>query len=346
MSEELDAPPPPPPAPAAAAAAAAQPPPKKSGGFASFFSKSSGGGGNNTQPAAAPAAEERGPSAWPQMSAATIQGTNPNYEGGWGSDYAPSWSQSQSKYAASSSSSSPPDVEAARTTQVPATAANTYHRGGGGGPVPLDIDEATLAQMQKAHTAVRVLYITACVIMGAAAGLALTPASSTANSGAASTTLGANTGTSNNIGSIFFAIYVLGFCFLMCCFEVGLNMFSTVLAVNFGFLYTLSGRLIFLLFVGFMSFSLSTFGIAAMAYLYLVGAVHIGIMVYFPKYSEYVRQKDYYGKNMVRSVVHLHPLQPLPFSPRAFTLPMRMPRCLCQDSLTTHVPLFRAFLSN
>jgi hypothetical protein len=132
----------------------------------------------------------------------------------------------------------------------------------------------------------------------------------------------------------------------MCCFEVGLNMFSTVLAVNFGFLYTLSGRLIFLLFVGFMSFSLSTFGIAAMAYLYLVGAVHIGIMVYFPKYSEYVRQKDYYGKNMVRSVVHPHPLQPLPFSPRSFTLPMHMPRCLCQDSLTTHVPLFRAFLSH
>ena len=296
MSEELDAPAATP-APAAAPAAAPQQPPKKSGGFASFFRKSGGGDNPPNNSKAAAVADE--PSAWPQMSGssggggATVQGTNPNYEGGWGSDFAPSWSQS--KY----TPSSPPDVEeAARPTQVSATVSNSYRRGGGGGPVPLDIDEATLAQMRKAHTAVRVLYITACVIMGAAAGLALTPSSSTSNSGSASTTLGANTGTSNNIGSIFFAIYVLGFCLLMCCFEVGLNMFSTVLAINFGFLYTLSGRLVFLLFVGFMSYSLSTFGIAAMAYLYLVGAVHIGIMLYFPKYSEYVRQKDFFGKNM------------------------------------------------
>ena len=86
----------------------------------------------------------------------------------------------------------------------------------------------------------------------------------------------------------------------MCCFECGLNFFSTVLAINFGFLYTLSGRLLFLLFVGFMSFSLSTFGIAAMAYLYLVGLIHAGIMLYYPKFSQYVRQKDYFGGSSVR----------------------------------------------
>ena len=72
-------------------------------------------------------------------------------------------------------------------------------------------------------------------------------------------------------------------------------MISRFIAVNFGFMYTLTGRVIFLLFVGFMSYSLSTFGIAAMAILYLVGFIHALIMCRFPNFSEYVRQKDFYS---------------------------------------------------
>jgi predicted lipid-binding transport protein (Tim44 family) len=60
-------------------------------------------------------------------------------------------------------------------------------------------------------------------------------------------------------------------------------------------MYTLTGRLIFLLFVGFMSFSLSTFGIAAMVLLYIVGLFHAMLMCKFPKFSEYVRQQDFYS---------------------------------------------------
>jgi endonuclease/exonuclease/phosphatase (EEP) superfamily protein YafD len=68
-----------------------------------------------------------------------------------------------------------------------------------------------------------------------------------------------------------------------------------VLAVNFGFMYYMSGRIVFLVFLGFMSYRISIFGIAAMAFLYLVALVHSGIVCRFPVYSEYVRQKDYYG---------------------------------------------------
>ena len=70
---------------------------------------------------------------------------------------------------------------------------------------------------------------------------------------------------------------------------------SSTIAVNFGFLYTLTGRMIFLLFVGIMSYSLSIFGKAAMAILFLVGLFHAVLMCVFPKFSEYVRQKDFYG---------------------------------------------------
>ena len=154
--------------------------------------------------------------------------------------------------------------------------------------------------MQKAHWATRILYMTACIIMGAAAGLSLSPSTSY-TSGSAGATISQNQGTAtNNVGAAFFAVYVLFFCLLMCCFEVGINMFSSVLAINFGFLYSLSGRLLFILFVGFMSFSLSQFGIAAMAYLYFVGVIHIGIMLYYPKFSEWVRQKDYFGSRAIR----------------------------------------------
>jgi COPI associated protein len=70
-------------------------------------------------------------------------------------------------------------------------------------------------------------------------------------------------------------------------------MISSFIAVNFGFMYTLTGRVIFLLFVGFMSYSLSIFGKAAMALLYLVGFIHAIIMCRFPKFSQYVRERDY-----------------------------------------------------
>ena len=268
---------------------------KSTGEVTSWFSKPRGAANN---PPAKPAPESK-------ADPIKIQGTNPartnggdEEGGGWTGDWQPSWSKP-----AQHTPSSPPDVEAARpettTTRprVPTTTSN------GPGNEPLDVDQETLNAMSRAHWAVKILYMSACVLMGAAAGLSLAPATSSTSSQASTsnTSISSNQGTAtNNVGSIFFACYVLLFCLLMCCFECGLNFFSTVLAINFGFLYTLSGRLVFLLFVGFMSFSLSTFGIAAMAYLYLVGLIHMGIMLYYPKFSQYVRQKDYFGGSSVR----------------------------------------------
>jgi hypothetical protein len=66
------------------------------------------------------------------------------------------------------------------------------------------------------------------------------------------------------------------------------------IANNFGFMYTLPGRWAFLLFVGFMAFSLGTIGIAAMCWLYVIGLVHVYVIFKFPKFEEYVRRKHYY----------------------------------------------------
>jgi hypothetical protein len=69
---------------------------------------------------------------------------------------------------------------------------------------PLDIDPETLKRIRFYHRILRLLYMVASAVMGTAAGLSLV--------------------LQTNISAAFFAIYVLFFCLLMCCFEVGLSV--------------------------------------------------------------------------------------------------------------------------
>lgn len=105
---------------------------------------------------------------------------------------------------------SPKDVESGNT---PVTAEEK-------GPIPLDLDPALLKRMRFYHWILRSAYMTASIIMGTAAGYSLI--------------------LQTNISAAFFAIYVMFFCLIMCCFEVGLN-------VSFGLssYYLLSIKMIF-----------------------------------------------------------------------------------------------------
>ena len=103
-----------------------------------------------------------------------LQGTNParnNDEGeerGWTGDWQPSWSK-PSKH----TPSSPPDVEAARPESTTTRPRVSTTASNGPGNQPLDVDQETLNAMSRAHWAVKLLYMSACVLMGAAAGLSL-----------------------------------------------------------------------------------------------------------------------------------------------------------------------------
>ena len=168
------------------------------------------------------------------------------------------------------------------------------------GPAPLDLDPALEKRMLFYHRLLRVLYQLASSLMGISAGLSLV--------------------NQTNFSSIFFAVYVLFFCLIMFCFEIGFSvsassslndipfvplpvnlihqltfhpqMIAACFAVNLGFLYTLTGRFIFVVFVGAMSFSLSLFGKISMAVLFAVLLFHFFLMCMFPKFSRYVREKD------------------------------------------------------
>lgn len=65
-------------------------------------------------------------------------------------------------------------------------------------------DPELLKEMQRYHLILRVGYMVAAIIMGAAGGLILTQTPS--------------------IGQFFFGVYVMFFCLLICCFEVGLDV--------------------------------------------------------------------------------------------------------------------------
>lgn len=175
--------------------------------------------------------------------------------------------------------------------------------GRGYSAVDLGVSDEVHKSMGTHHLVLRILYFTTAVLLGAAAGLYLanssnstTTSSSSSSTQAQMTQNGVSTGnTQNQIGLAFFALYVLFFATMICCFEVGLSVFSKLVAVNFGFMYNIWSRFIFMLYVGFMSFSFGAFGIAAMCWLYFVGLIHVYVSFRFPKYEEYIRRKHFYA---------------------------------------------------
>jgi hypothetical protein len=136
------------------------------------------------------------------------------------------------------------------------------------------IEEETLKQMGKYHLALRVLYILAALSMSVAAAFSLNG--------------------QTNLGPIFFAVYVMLFCTLICCFECALSAVARILAINFGFMYTIYGRLAFILFVCFMSYTLGTWGLVTMCIMLAVMLYHFFVMYKFPRFEEYLRKKHYY----------------------------------------------------
>jgi hypothetical protein len=96
-----------------------------------------------------------------------------------------------------------------------------------------------------------------------------------------------------SIEIFFLAGYVMVFSVLMCCFEASLPGISNIIARNFGFLYSLGGRLIFSLFVGFLCFSLKIWGIVSGSAMMLVLILNIYVLIAFPKYEEWLRTKHF-----------------------------------------------------
>jgi hypothetical protein len=71
-------------------------------------------------------------------------------------------------------------------------------------PEKLDIDPETLKSIKFYHIILRIMYMLSSSLMATSAGFSLV--------------------LQTNVSAAFFAIYVIFFCTLLCCFEVGLNV--------------------------------------------------------------------------------------------------------------------------
>lgn len=138
----------------------------------------------------------------------------------------------------------------------------------------LNVSPEELKEMQKYHLFLRVAYIVVSICMAAAAVLALSKAS---------------------FSTFFICGYVFFFSVLICCFEFGLKTVAQSIASNFGFMYTLLGRMLFLASAAGMCVKLGLFGIIDVALLALCAAFNFYVIYKFPKFPEYLRKKHYAG---------------------------------------------------
>lgn len=107
-------------------------------------------------------------------------------------------------WATSSNYTPPSDVENPSDKSPVAGAVSPSASVTASAPVDLDIDPQTLKSIKFYHWIIRILYMLSSSLMATAAGFSLV--------------------LQTDISAAFFAIYVIFFCSLLCCFEVGLNV--------------------------------------------------------------------------------------------------------------------------
>jgi hypothetical protein len=136
----------------------------------------------------------------------------------------------------------------------------------------LQISPEELRQLEKWNLILRVSYMTMSILMAAASCLSLNDSS---------------------LGTVFVALYVFIFAVIICCFELALKGVAFFIAENFGFLYTKTGRLIFMVFVAVMCFDLDVIGKVSMALLLLLVCINIYVFLTLPKYESWLRNKHF-----------------------------------------------------
>lgn len=188
-------------------------------------------------------------------------------------DNAPGWAtedSNQKNYA-------PPAVPG-----VPVDEAHDVERAGGGGDFrPRNSEfvasEEEIKKIKKYHLFLRIAYMASAFMMSVGAVLSLNGA---------------------GISTAFIAFYVLFFAVLIFCFECGLKAVSTIIARNFGFMYSMAGRLVMLIVICGMLVRLDIWAKVAMGLLAASMAGHIFVIVQCPKYEEYLRKKHYYQEKV------------------------------------------------
>ena len=198
--------------------------------------------------------------------------------------YLPSWAQP--KAAAPVDDFAASDVERPKSAvaQPPAPPSE---------PVQQTFTAEERAALSKSHWVLRILYMITSVLLAACAAVAIQQ--SNTSSGSSSSTLSSSSVSSSSVGTIFIALYVFMFAVMLCCFEVGLSIIAKCMSENMGFLYTISGRTVFMCLIAGMCAKLYLFGYFMIAIIGIVLLVHYVLIFRNPKIIPYIFQLHYYA---------------------------------------------------
>ncbi len=103
-------------------------------------------------------------------------------------------------------------------------------------------------------------------------------------------------GSSSTFATTFLAVYLFIFALLLCCFELAFRQAALIIVQNFGFMYTVLGRSLFLSFVAILSFQISTIGKVMFGLLVLYGIMSMYINYKHPQYGRYLRTLHYFNR--------------------------------------------------
>eukprot|EP01039_Chlorochromonas_danica_P004448 gene4448-4873_t len=144
-------------------------------------------------------------------------------------------------------------------------------------PSQLDVDEKELSQIKKYSRVMRFAMIGIATLMIITAWYNIASSSSSLAKG-------------------FLAFYLFIFGFLLCCFEIAMRSAAMIIVQNFGFLYSPVGKVIFLVFISFLAYELSTLGKVCFALLLAYACMNIYIGCKHPQYGRYQRLMHYYNR--------------------------------------------------
>lgn len=144
-------------------------------------------------------------------------------------------------------------------------------------PTLLDVDEKELAQIRKWSRIMRVAMIIIATLMIITAWYNI-----------ASTSISLSDG--------FLAMYLCFFAVLICCFEIAIRRIAVIIVQNFGFMYNPLMKCLFILFVAFIAYELSTLGKVCFALLLAYGAMNMYINCRHPQYGRYQRLMHFHNK--------------------------------------------------
>jgi hypothetical protein len=99
----------------------------------------------------------------------------------------------------------------------------------------------------------------------------------------------------NNLATLFLAIYVWFFGLLIVCVEVALKIVAKLIAENFGFMYNPVMRFLFIFLNMVLCYELGLIGKIAVCLLAFTGCTHIYVAWRHPQFEHVLRKKHYYS---------------------------------------------------